>query len=308
MNAPDLYIPLMGAGTYCLLICLASAAQRKFRPDLMTSAVSTAFAAWTAHTVLLKVCSCSFLGQLMRHATFSHIRCARWLCNSHTCIQIDLPSQLTAAMQVGSALQTRYMMCLQARFSFLACTMCFAVQALLYLMGIPSAVPFLEVVSYAGYPFVHVCITAVFGAVFGETCTTCLLQFAYTSCFRLSCSMWPRRRLSCFDVRTQRIAVDAWRCDHTLQGMSAGSYCPEQPTNLAVLSDTGRVAWYVLWGYGALCMAIFTVRTIKRVIFHEARQYSELRIVVNTLDNPFVSLVSLDYDRALGIARCAVAD
>lgn len=156
-------------------------------------------------------------------------------------------------------------------------TMCFAVQALLYLMGIPSAVPFLEVVSYAGYPFVHVCIAAIFGAAFGETCTTCLLQSAYTSCFCLSCSMWLRRRLSCFDVRTQRIVVNAWRCGRTLQGMSAGSYCPEQQTNLAVLADaTGRVAWYVLWGYGALCMAIFTVRTIKRVIFHEARQYSEL--------------------------------
>jgi hypothetical protein len=37
----------------------------------------------------------------------------------------------------------------------------------------------------------------------------------------------------------------------------------------------GRVAWHVLWVYGALCMAVFTVRTIKRVIFHEARQYRE---------------------------------
>ena len=55
MNAPDLYIPLMGAGTYCLLICLAAAQRRKFKPELMTAAVSTTFAAWTAHTVLLKV-------------------------------------------------------------------------------------------------------------------------------------------------------------------------------------------------------------------------------------------------------------
>ncbi len=55
VNAPDLYIPLMGAGTYCLLICLAAAQRRKFKPELMTAAVSTTFAAWTAHTVLLKV-------------------------------------------------------------------------------------------------------------------------------------------------------------------------------------------------------------------------------------------------------------
>jgi hypothetical protein len=55
VNAPDLYIPLMGAGTYCLLICLAAAQRRKFKPELMTTAVSTTFAAWTAHTALLKV-------------------------------------------------------------------------------------------------------------------------------------------------------------------------------------------------------------------------------------------------------------
>lgn len=34
----------------------------------------------------------------------------------------------------------------------------------------------------------------------------------------------------------------------------------------------------MLWVYGALCMAVFTVRTIKRVIFHEARQYSEQQL------------------------------
>ena len=41
-------------------------------------------------------------------------------------------------------------------------------QALLYLMGIPSAVPFLEVVSYAGYPFMHACIATLGGAAFGK--------------------------------------------------------------------------------------------------------------------------------------------
>lgn len=45
----------MGAGTYSLLICLAAAQHRKFKPDLMTTAVSTTFAAWSAHTILLKV-------------------------------------------------------------------------------------------------------------------------------------------------------------------------------------------------------------------------------------------------------------
>ena len=38
---------------------------------------------------------------------------------------------------------------------------------MLYLMGIPSAVPFLETVAYAGYPFVLVCLSAFVGAAAG---------------------------------------------------------------------------------------------------------------------------------------------
>ena len=41
-------------------------------------------------------------------------------------------------------------------------------KVLLYLMGIPAAVPFLELVAYAGYPFVHICLAAIGGAAFGE--------------------------------------------------------------------------------------------------------------------------------------------
>ena len=43
---------------------------------------------------------------------------------------------------------------------------------LLYLMGIPSAVPFLETVAYAGYPFVLVCLSALIGAAAGAVVTT----------------------------------------------------------------------------------------------------------------------------------------
>mmetsp|Transcript_16093 Transcript_16093/g.48203 ORF Transcript_16093/g.48203 Transcript_16093/m.48203 type:complete len:358 (-) Transcript_16093:1579-2652(-) len=139
VNAPDLYIPLMAAGTYCILMCLEAAQRHAFKPDLMTSAVSTASVAWFINAVILKL--------------------------------------------------------------------------LLHLMGIPSAIPFLEVVAYAGYAFVHVCITTILGAAFG------------------------------------------------------------------------RLTWYVMWGYGSLCMAIFIVRTIKRIIFHEARQYR-----VNTSTHNYVLL------------------
>ena len=34
-------------------------------------------------------------------------------------------------------------------------------KAVLYALGIPSAVPFLEVVAYAGYPFVPTCLAMV---------------------------------------------------------------------------------------------------------------------------------------------------
>ncbi|KIZ00837.1 Protein transport protein yif1 [Monoraphidium neglectum] len=35
----------------------------------------------------------------------------------------------------------------------------------------------------------------------------------------------------------------------------------------------GRAAYYAAWGYGSLCMGVFMVRTMKRVIFQETRQY-----------------------------------
>ena len=40
-------------------------------------------------------------------------------------------------------------------------------KVLLYFMGIPSAVPFLETVAYAGYPFVPACVAALVGAAGG---------------------------------------------------------------------------------------------------------------------------------------------
>ena len=48
-------------------------------------------------------------------------------------------------------------------------------KVLLYLMGIPSAVPFLETVAYAGYPFVPVCITALIGAAAGLLPIACFV-------------------------------------------------------------------------------------------------------------------------------------
>jgi YIF1 len=68
-------------------------------------------------------------------------------------------------------------------------------QALLYLMGIPSAVPFLEVVAYAGYPFVHVCLSSLVGAAFGERAMHCCHLMAGA---RLAaCADWQHTQSCC---------------------------------------------------------------------------------------------------------------
>lgn len=46
---------------------------------------------------------------------------------------------------------------------------------------------------------------------------------------------------------------------------------PPYPTNLI---PAGRWGYWTVWGYGSLCMGIFLVRTMKRIIFQEARHYS----------------------------------
>lgn len=37
----------------------------------------------------------------------------------------------------------------------------------------------------------------------------------------------------------------------------------------------GKWGYWAGWMYGSLCMAVFLVRTMKRIIFQEARNYSE---------------------------------
>uniref|UniRef100_A0A061SMH0 Integral membrane hrf1 family protein n=1 Tax=Tetraselmis sp. GSL018 TaxID=582737 RepID=A0A061SMH0_9CHLO len=41
--------------------------------------------------------------------------------------------------------------------------------------------------------------------------------------------------------------------------------------------------YYALWGYGSLCSAVFLVRTMKRIIFHEVRHYGVDRTLHNYL-------------------------
>lgn len=84
-NSPDLYIPLMGLWTYCLLVGVILFLNQSFRPEIVYSTVSMALAAWVTHTFGLKV--------------------------------------------------------------------------VLWVLGIPSAAPLLELAAYGGYPFVVACFT-----------------------------------------------------------------------------------------------------------------------------------------------------
>lgn len=42
------------------------------------------------------------------------------------------------------------------------------------------------------------------------------------------------------------------------------------------LAAIGGVGYHVVWAYSSLCMAIFLVRTMKRVFYQEAHHYSKL--------------------------------
>ncbi|PNG55427.1 Protein transport protein YIF1, partial [Tetrabaena socialis] len=54
VNAPDLYLPLLGLWTYALLVCCCQAAKGKFRPDNMYPLVWSALTAWGVHLLVAK--------------------------------------------------------------------------------------------------------------------------------------------------------------------------------------------------------------------------------------------------------------
>lgn len=54
VNAPDLYIPIMGLLTYCILYGIVLFSNSSFRPDAIYSTFSSAAAGWIVHALLLK--------------------------------------------------------------------------------------------------------------------------------------------------------------------------------------------------------------------------------------------------------------
>lgn len=63
-----------------------------------------------------------------------------------------------------------------------------------------------------------------------------------------------------------------------------GAHCPA--TSVGLLKTmlmlrcccmcTGSKGFYAVWLYSSICNATFLVRTMKRIIFQEAKQYGEL--------------------------------
>ncbi len=56
---------------------------------------------------------------------------------------------------------------------------------------------------------------------------------------------------------------------------AAQSLCVSLCQFTYAMSVIGGWSYYAAWIYGSLCMATFIVRTMKRVLFREARQYSK---------------------------------
>ncbi len=166
----------------------------------------------------------------------------------------------------------------------------------LWLLGVPSAVPFLEALCYTGYPLVSVCINTVVVTLLGEPrpCSlACLIQLLCqqsTQGIKLSCwlhledlfeakSRGIIQYVTCIFLETGHV-TSLFLCKVTLYGRNERSLLCGSPLCLSCQFTfatfvTGGWSYYAAWIYGSLCMATFIVRTMKRVLFREARQYSE---------------------------------
>ena len=93
-------------------------------------------------------------------------------------------------------------------------------KAVLYALGIPSAVPFLEVVAYAGYPFVPTCLAMGVNVLFGEP--------AWAMCLPIDCSLACRSDVDAHALGVEKLHEDAnakhvhWQAAQHVLGMRLG--------------------------------------------------------------------------------------
>lgn len=139
VNAPDLYIPLCAVATYVLMAATVAVGHKRFSPATMYSLVRTSW---------LITCT------LVNEAAVLVPACMSRLAGS------------SPASKCYDANLTRVQACLQASHAggaWLLHTV--LLKALLYLLGLAAAVPFLELACYAGYPFVAVCLAMAAAAL-----------------------------------------------------------------------------------------------------------------------------------------------
>ena len=151
-------------------------------------------------------------------------------------------------------------------------------------LGVTS-IPWVEVSAFTGYSFVPISLSVVCGLLAGagarrkkrcdnnQRCMTCSVLDA----------SWQRRVSGTCDAALKRANVAS---RHRIEGRiktSTMQFCRMRwdlladvillPEHSKHFIFAGRIGYWASFVYGSLCTAIFLVRTLKRVIYQEAKNY-----------------------------------
>ena len=128
--------------------------------------------------------------------------------------------------------------------------------------------PFFELAAYAGYPFVAACASLLVQLVTGEL----WWWGGWGGVGGGGCA--GRGGPGC---EWKLSAAPVLTATHSIVSLllPLAHSVPAPAARPRTLPAGSGAAYHVVWAYGSLCAAIFLVRSMKRVIFHEARTYSE---------------------------------
>ena len=159
-NAPDLYIPFMAVCTYCLLASISKLAHRSFTPESMYALVSlSGFPLLSPSQVLAQQQLASMLCMISKHnsrcSSLSPVALQESGCHVAHGLMVHRIRSLVCGLQVSQG------------FGAWAAH-CFVLKALMYMLGTSNAIPFLELLAYAGYPFVPICTSLLARLTLGQ--------------------------------------------------------------------------------------------------------------------------------------------
>ena len=173
MSAPDLYIPFMAACTYCVLASVAQTAGRRFKPDTLYATVRGARLA-PQTCMPLRRARHPFSGTLWLEMG---VTAAPALQRGHFCMTASVIVACSSAgapyfAPVSVGQRGAHDECLPGGAQVSEASAAWLVhwvllKGMLWVLGIPGAVPFLELAAYAGYAFVPVCISMLAGLALG---------------------------------------------------------------------------------------------------------------------------------------------